>query len=101
MVSRMRTASPNAAATNDTLQQAMTRASSALILPAAIVMGAVVIYPILTTMWLSDGCTLISLSPPSFAGLSNYADWLAIRFAFTLDHACIRLESPSAHAQLG
>jgi len=67
----MRTASPNAAATRS-------KASSALILPAAIVMGAVVIYPILTTMWLSlTDAPLISLSPPSFAGLSNYADWLS------------------------
>lgn len=79
MVSRMRTASPNAAATRMIRSnQAMTRASSALILPAAIVMGAVVIYPILTTMWLSlTDAPLISLSPPSFAGLSNYADWLS------------------------
>lgn len=75
----MRTASPNAAATRMIRSsQAMTRASSALILPAAIVMGAVVIYPILTTMWLSlTDAPLISLSPPSFAGLSNYADWLS------------------------
>jgi len=71
LVSRMRTASPNAAAAGN-------KASSALILPAAMVMGAVVIYPILTTMWLSlTDAPLISLSPPSFAGLSNYADWLS------------------------
>ncbi|MDD3127544.1 MAG: sugar ABC transporter permease [Candidatus Izemoplasmatales bacterium] len=75
----MRTASPNAAATGMIRSnRAMTRASSALILPAAIVMGAVVIYPILTTMWLSlTDAPLISLSPPSFAGLSSYADWLS------------------------
>jgi len=54
------------------------RASSALILPAAMVMGAVVIYPILTTMWLSlTDAPLISLSSPSFTGLSNYVDWLS------------------------
>ncbi len=71
MVSRMRTASPNAAATRN-------KGSSALILPAAMVMGAVVIYPILTTMWLSlTDAPLISLSSPSFTGLSNYADWLS------------------------
>ena len=71
MVSRMRTASPNAAATRN-------KGSSALILPAAMVMGAVVIYPILTTMWLSlTDAPLISLSSPSFTGLSNYVDWLS------------------------
>jgi len=42
------------------------------------VMGAVVIYPILTTMWLSlTDAPLISLSSPSFTGLANYADWLS------------------------
>ncbi len=69
MVSRMRTALPNTA---------VNRVSAALILPAAIVMGAVVIYPILTTIGLSlTDAPLISLSPPSFAGLSNYAEWLS------------------------
>jgi multiple sugar transport system permease protein len=65
----MRTALPNTA---------VNRVSAALILPAAIVMGAVVIYPILTTIGLSlTDAPLISLSPPSFAGLSNYAEWLS------------------------
>ncbi len=69
MVSRMRTTSPNTA---------VNRVSATLILPAAIVMGAVVIYPILTTIVLSlTDAPLISLSAPSFAGLSNYADWLS------------------------
>jgi len=69
LVSRMRTALPNTA---------VNRVSAALILPAAIVMGAVVIYPILTTIGLSlTDAPLISLSPPSFAGLSNYAEWLS------------------------
>ncbi|HBK59946.1 MAG TPA: ABC transporter permease [Firmicutes bacterium] len=68
-MSRMRTALPNTA---------VNRVSAALILPAAIVMGAVVIYPILTTIGLSlTDAPLISLSPPSFAGLSNYAEWLS------------------------
>ncbi|MEA4882267.1 MAG: sugar ABC transporter permease [Clostridia bacterium] len=75
----MRKASPNAATTGMICSNsAMTRASAALILPAAIIMGAVVIYPILTTMGLSlTDAPLISLSPPSFAGLSNYANWLS------------------------
>jgi len=78
-VSRMRTESPNVAAMRSIRsKRGIPRASSALILPAAMVMGAVVIYPILTTMWLSlTDAPLISLSSPSFTGLSNYVDWLS------------------------
>ncbi len=75
----MRTESPNVAAMRSIRsKRGIPRASSALILPAAMVMGAVVIYPILTTMWLSlTDAPLISLSSPSFTGLSNYVDWLS------------------------
>ncbi|OPZ50983.1 MAG: Inner membrane ABC transporter permease protein YcjO [Firmicutes bacterium ADurb.BinA052] len=78
-MSRMRTESPNVAAMRSIRsKRGIPRASSALILPAAMVMGAVVIYPILTTMWLSlTDAPLISLSSPSFTGLSNYVDWLS------------------------
>lgn len=78
-MSRMRTALPNAAATGRIRSnRPIVGGSSILILPAAIVMGAVVVYPILTTMWLSlTDAPLISLSRPSFTGLSNYVDWLS------------------------
>lgn len=53
-------------------------ASVILILPAALVMGAVVLYPIFTTARLSlTDAPLISLTSPSFVGLANYADWLS------------------------
>lgn len=55
----------------------MKTVSAILILPAAIVMGAVVIYPILMTLGLSfTDAPLLSLHQPSFVGLTNYADWL-------------------------
>lgn len=51
--------------------------SAILILPATIVMGAVVVYPIIMSIGLSaTDAPLVSLNPPSFVGLSNYAKWL-------------------------
>lgn len=48
-----------------------------LILPAAIVMAAVILYPIVTTIVLSfTDAPLVSRSQPSFMGLINYLNWL-------------------------
>jgi multiple sugar transport system permease protein len=50
--------------------------SAALVLPAALVMGAVVFYPILLTIFYSfTDAPLISAKPPSFVGLKNYIQW--------------------------
>lgn len=60
------------------MRRSTTVASAILILPAAIVMGAVVLYPIVTTARLSlTDAPLISLTGPSFVGLANYAYWLS------------------------
>lgn len=51
--------------------------SAILIFPAAAILGAVVIYPIIMTIVLSvTNSPLISTAQPSFVGLSNYLNWL-------------------------
>ena len=52
--------------------------SAILILPAALVMGTVVVYPIIMTVGLSiTDAPLLSLRQVSFKGLTNYINWLA------------------------
>ncbi|QPM67646.1 carbohydrate ABC transporter permease [Atribacter laminatus] len=51
--------------------------SAVLIIPATIIMGIVVIYPIITTVLMSfTDAPLVSLSKPSFVGMFNYSNWL-------------------------